>query len=460
MKFLILYIIAITGIILAISKGRLHPFLAIMGISGLLGLVLGIPPVEVIDEDGAVTQGIADVISTGFSGTFTSIGVIIILGSLIGAILETTGGAFKLGDMIIKRVGPNHPVLAMLLLGWAVAIPVGCESGFIMIDPLRKALVRRIKASGAAMTVALSSGLYASHVFIPPTPGPIAAAHILGAGNNMLLIMALGIIVSIPALIGSFLYACFAGDKIQSAEDLKMDETPRSYQQILGGYGTLPEGFTAAAPILLPILCMSLGSFAVILGWTGPTLRICTFLGTPIVAFSIGFISAVSQLGSTGKLNALYGITHETLKIIGPMVCVTGAGGALGQVITAAGIVDFITENSGFLGSAGILFPFLVSGILKSLQGSSMAAQTAAAGITAPLLEVLGLDSPSRTALTVIALGAGAMTVSHGNDSYFWVVTNFGNMTPPQGYKTHTIATLIEGISALIGILLLSLVLP
>ncbi|WP_278842403.1 GntP family permease, partial [Holdemania filiformis] len=186
---IIAFIIAVILMIVAISKFKIHPFLSIMGISLILGLVAGIPLTDVKNANGAVTsQGLANVIGAGFSGTFTSIGIVIILGALIGSILEATGAAFKLADLVIKLVGKKRPELAILLMGWVVSIPVFCDSGFVILNPIRKALVKRTMTSSVAMTVALSAGLYISHVFIPPTPGPIAAANTLGIGNNLLLV--------------------------------------------------------------------------------------------------------------------------------------------------------------------------------------------------------------------------------------------------------------------------------
>lgn len=168
---IIAFIIAVILMIVAISKFKIHPFLSIMGVSLILGLVAGIPLVDVKDANGAVTsQGLANVIGAGFSGTFTSIGIVIILGALIGSILEATGAAFKLADLVIKLVGKKRPELAILLMGWVVSIPVFCDSGFVILNPIRKALVKRTMTSSVAMTVALSAGLYIAHVFIPQRP--------------------------------------------------------------------------------------------------------------------------------------------------------------------------------------------------------------------------------------------------------------------------------------------------
>ena len=177
-----------------------------------------------------------------------------------------------------------------------------------------------------------------------------------------------------------------------------------------------------------------------------------------VSALAVGTLFAIAQLVSAGKNDSFYEITNDTLKTVGPILFVTAAGGVLGKVIANTDMVNYITENAETLESVGILFPFLLAAILKSAQGSSTVAITTTAGILAPLMGVLGLASPVMSALTVMAIGAGAMTVSHANDSYFWVVTNFGEMTPDQGYKTQTLLTLILGLSSMVGIFLLSLV--
>ena len=457
MELIIVFVSALTLMLLGISKLKIHPFLAIMAVSLLFGLVAGIPVVNRAGENNAAS--IAGVMAEGFAETFHTIGLTAILGALIGAILEATGAAFKLADMVIKRVGNKHPALAMQIMGWIVSIPVCCDTGFVILDPIRKALVRKTGVSGVTMSVSLSSGLYAAHLFIPPTPGPIAAASALGVEDHLLLIMALGMIVSIPALLGAFCYAQYIGSRTRSSEDRKDDETARGYRQILAGYGVLPSGSLAAAPVIIPISLMALGSIGAMAKWTGGARQIAAFFGAPSIALGVGLVFAIGLLGWSKKLGDLYGLTSGTLKILGPILFITASGGALGRVIAVSGMVDVITAHARPLSSLGIVFPFLLAALLKSAQGSSTIALSTAAGITAPLLSALGLNTPSRAALSVIAIGAGAMTVSHANDTYFWVVTNFSGMTPDQGYKTQTVATLIEGVCALIGVILLSLVL-
>lgn len=202
-----IFVIAIIAMILMISKFNIHPFISIMTISLIFGLIAGIPLVNQTDADGKVIQGLANVIGQGFSGIFTSIGIVIILGALIGAILEVTGAALKLADIMIGLVGEKNPVLAVELMGWVVSIPVFCDSGFVILNPIRKAMVKRTGESSVAMTVGLAAGLHLSHVFIPPTPGPIAAASALGIGDNLLMVMGIGALCSILPLIAAMFFA-------------------------------------------------------------------------------------------------------------------------------------------------------------------------------------------------------------------------------------------------------------
>lgn len=454
---IIIFILAIILMIVMISKFKIHPFISIMCISLVLGLLAGIPIVDMAQEDGTTKAGIATVIGQGFSGTFTSIGIVIILGALIGTILEKTGAALKLADIVIKIVGKKHPVLAMELMGWVVSIPVFCDSGFVILNPIRKALVKRTSASSVAMTVGLAAGLFTSHVFIPPTPGPIAAANTLGIGDNLLLVMGLGFVCSIFPLIAAYIYAMFIGKKVKADDEFDTAQTAKSYEELVAEFGKLPNGFSALAPIIVPIILMALSSIVTMAKMTGGFANICKFLGTPIIALAVGTIFAVIQLSGAKKIKEFYNIVNETLKTVGPILFITAAGGVLGKVIASSDMVNYISEHATVLSAMGIFFPFLLSAILKSAQGSSTVALTTTAGIVAPLLSVLGFTTPVQITLVCMAIGAGAMTVSHANDSYFWVVTNFGEMSPDKGYKSWTVASLIMGIAAIIEIALLSL---
>lgn len=456
---IIVFVLAIIVMIVMISKFKIHPFISIMLISLLLGIIAGIPIVDKTLDDGTKISGLANVIGAGFSGTFSSIGIVIILGALIGSILEETGAALKLADMVIRLVGEKNPVLAMELMGWVVSIPVFCDSGFVILNPIRKAIVQRTKESSVAMTVGLASGLYISHVFIPPTPGPIAAASTLGIGDNLLLVMGLGVVCSIFPLLAGLFYAKFIGKRVKADDEAADAETVKTYEELVAEYDHLPSGFSSLAPIIVPIILMSLSSIASMAKMSGGFANLITFFGTPIIALAVGTAFAAAQLAGAKKMDKFYDICNDTLKTVGPILFVTAAGGVLGKVIASSDMVNYISQHATILSAMGIFFPFLLSAILKSAQGSSTVALTTTAGIVAPLLPVLGFTTPVQITLVCMAIGAGAMTVSHANDSYFWVVTNFGAMSPERGYKTQTMNTLVMGIAAIIEIALLSMIL-
>ncbi|MCI5846255.1 MAG: GntP family permease [Clostridiales bacterium] len=447
---LIVFVIAIILMIVAISKWKVHPFLSIMGVSLILAIIAGID----------ITK-IPSVIGAGFSGTFTSIGIVIILGALVGILLEKTGAALKMADCVVKLVGKKHPEAAMIIMGWIVSIPVFCDSGFVILNPIRKALVQRTRKSSVACTVALSMGLYISHCFIPPTPGPIAAANTLfgetglNTDVNLLLVMGMGAFCSILPLIAGYIFAVLIGKKVKARDEADTAETTQTYEQLVASYGKLPNGWMAFAPIVVPIILMGLSSA---LSMAGANVPFLAFLGTPIISLTVGLLLGVVMLGMSGKMGEFYDITNETLKTVGPILFVTAAGGVLGKVISESNLINFIKNNATALESMGLLFPFLLAAILKSAQGSSTVAITTSAGIIAPLMTTLGFVAPAHAALVVVAIGAGAMTVSHANDSYFWVVTNFGEMEPQDGYKTQTLGTLVIGIAAIVNVLLASLI--
>ena len=460
MALIVCFVISIILMIVMISKLKVHPFLALMSISLVLAIVAGID-----------LSKIPAMIGVGFSGTFKSIGIVIIFGTIIGTVLEKTGAALKLADMVVKLVGQRRPELAMLIMGWVVGIPVFCDSGFVVLNSIREALYKKISASPVAMSVALSGGLYASHVFIPPTPGPIAAAGTLGLGGNLLLVIIMGTVVSVPVLVAVYFFSKSIAKSV-TISDKEADATiTASYEELLKKFGTLPSGFLSIAPIIMPIIFMAVGSVIDVLAKQGMLdkaallPKIFLFLGNPIIALAIGVIFCVFLLAETKKMREFDHITNESLKIAGPILFITAAGGVLGNVITEAGFVNFIKENASTIKAIGIFFPFIISAVLKTAQGSSTVAIITTASIMGAfsadnsLMHTLGFTSEISAALCVMAIASGAMCVSHANDSYFWVVTNFSKMTADQGYRTQTAMTFIMGIVGMISVYILSLVL-
>ena len=467
---IIIFAAAIAIMVVAISKWHLHPFIAILLTALIFGIVSGIPLPQM-----------TTLIGSGFSKIFAGIGLVIIFGTLMGTILEQSGAALKIADCIIKLLGKRHPVLSMAIMGWVVSIPVFCDSGFVVLNPIREALVKKTQSSPVAMTVALSGGLYLSHVFIPPTPGPLAAAETLGLSGNLLLVMGMGLLCSIFPMFLLILFSNYIGRRIScstdastntassnttsacttnastgtpSASSTDADRIAAKYNAIIEKSGKLPSAALSFAPIIVPIILMSLASILQGAEMQQQLKDVVLFLSNPTIALAIGLLFATFLLKRGSGFEEM---VENSLKRSGPILFITAAGSVLGNIVAGSPLVSFITDNAQVLNGLGLLFPFLVAAMLKSSMGSSSVAIITAAGIVAPFAKAMGLASPSGLTLICMAVGAGSMTVSHSNDSYFWVVTKFGRMDIKSGYKTQTLATLILGLGALAELYIISL---
>ena len=468
---LILFAAAIAIMGVAISKGHLHPFIAILLTALIFGIISGIP-----------LPHMTTLIGSGFSKIFAGIGLVIIFGTLMGTILEQSGAALKIADCIIKLLGKRHPVLSMAIMGWVVSIPVFCDSGFVVLNPIREALVKKTQSSPVAMTVALSGGLYLSHVFIPPTPGPLAAAETLGLSGNLLLVMGMGLLCSIFPMFLLILFSNYIGRRISCSTDASTntaysssttsacttnastgtpspssadaDRIAAEYNAIIEKSDKLPSAALSFAPIIVPIILMSLASILQGAEMQQQLKDVVLFLSNPTIALAIGLLFATFLLKRGSGFEEM---VENSLKSSGPILFITAAGSVLGNIVAGSPLVGFITDNAQVLNGLGLLFPFLVAAMLKSSMGSSSVAIITAAGIVAPFAEAMGLSSPIGLTLICMAVGAGSMTVSHSNDSYFWVVTKFGRMDIKSGYKTQTLATLILGLGALAELYIISL---
>jgi GntP family gluconate:H+ symporter len=437
MQILVLLVIVLVFVIIATAKFKMHPFISLMISAIFVGLASGIDAITVIKK-----------ISEGFGNTLSSIGIIIALGAIIGAYLEKSGGTKVLANSLLKKIGEKRAPLAMNLTGLIVSIPVFCDSGFVILSSLNKALSKRTGIPLAVFAIALSTGLYVSHVFVPPTPGPLAAAAVLNA--DLGLVMILGLIISIPTAIAGLVWAKYIGKSIKTVDFETEQKESETTEQ--------PSTFMAFAPILLPVLLIGLRSVANYpthpLG-NGLAFTSINFLGSPIIALFIGLIIA-SFLGKNSKKEQKLSWVTGALKEAGVIILVTGAGGAFGNILRASNIGEFLgQELSGM--QAGILLPFIIAAILKTAQGSSTVAIITTAAIISPLMEGLGIDSEIAKALAVLSIGAGAMTVSHINDSYFWVVSQFSHLDIKSALKSHTIATLIQGVTAIILISIINM---
>lgn len=451
MGLVLILVVLIAFIVLATTRLKLHPFLALLGAALLAGFAYQVPAVDIVKH-----------ITSGFGGILGYIGIVIALGTIIGVILERSGAAITMAETVIRLLGERFPTLTMSIIGYLVSVPVFCDSGYVILNSLKNALAARMKISVIAMSVALATGLYATHTFVPPTPGPIAAAGNLGLESRLGLVILVGLLVSfITALAGMWWANRFIGKDIALEDDGAPLLASEDYEQMRARYGTLPSATQAFAPIFVPIALICLGTIAGLPGkpfGEGWLFTVLSFLGQPVMALAVGLGLACSLLKADNKRQEFHDRVVEGIQSAAPILLITGAGGAFGAVLRATPLGDYLGETLSTLG-IGLFMPFLVAAALKSAQGSTTVALVTTSALVAPLLGQLGLDSDMGRVLTVMAIGAGSMTVSHANDSFFWVVTQFSRMSVATAYQAQTMATLVQGLAGILTVWLLSLVL-
>jgi len=434
-----LVIITLAAIVTVIMKYDFHPFMALFLGALFYGLLSGMPPELIL-------QSVTD----GFGGVLGKIGLLIFFGVIIGTFLEKTGGAFVIAQKVLHYIGQKAIMLGMMITGYILSIPVFGDSAFIMMNPLNKSLSYKGKVSFAAVTIALTLGVSASHSLVPPTPGPIAAAGILGA--NLGLVIMWGLIVSSIALVPCFFFVKYFVSKIELTPHFAEDEEVVSSKK-------LPSAGKSFLPIIVPLLLIVLNSIAAY-----PTLPfgenyftlVLSFLGNPIIALLIGAFVSFTLPGKIDKqLLSSTGWIGEALVIAAPIIFITGAGAVFGKMLQNSGIANIISDN---ISNAqwGLLLPFVMAAALKTAQGSSTVALITTASVIAPLMASLGLETESMKVFTVLSIGAGAIMVSHANDSFFWVMTQMTGMNIKQGNQSHTVGTFILSATAMIVIMIVS----
>lgn len=442
---LVVLLLAVAFIVISTAKWKLHPFIALLLAAYGTAFAVKMP-----------SGLIATAINNGFGSLMTSIGLVIVMGTIIGSILEKSGAALKMADVVLRWVGEKRPALAMSIIGYIVSIPVFCDSGFVILASLKKALAKRSGVPVATLAVALATGLYATHTLVPPTPGPIAAAANLGL-LNLGLVIGVGLVVALPAAVAGYLWATRVAKTIK----VEGEETGQSYEELVKSFGTLPSAWKSFAPIVVPIILIGLGSVATLKGdpfGTGFLKSAFVFLGAPLNALFVGFLFSFLLLPGLNE-ETLSKWIGASLKDAAGILLITGAGGALGKVLSSSPIGSYLGAtlmNLNLPSGLVLLLPFIIAAALKTAQGSSTVALVTTSTLVAPLLAQLGLDTEWARVLVVMAVGAGAMTVSHANDSYFWVVSQFSGMRVQDAYKAQTAATLVQGIVTIITVLVLA----
>lgn len=432
---IVLLVLAIAFIVISTTKLKLHPFLALIFAAIGYGLFSGMPLSDIVSS-----------VNTGFGNIVGQIGIVIVVGCIIGAFLEESGGAYVLARSSMKIFGEKRVPLVMLVLGYIISIPVYADSGFVILTPLNKALTKKANLSFACTAIALSLGLTITHCLVPPTPGPIAGAAILEADLGLVILT--GFIASLFVLLVSYFYVTKYASRIyvDPSPDQKDEEIEKKVKEA-------PSALKSFIPIIVPLVLIVLKSVSDFptnpLG-TGTFKTIVGFIGQPVVALLIGMLFSF-LLPKKFELDMLStsGWVGKSLTSAAVIIMITAAGGSFGRVLTDSGIADVLGETLS-KAHLGIWLPFLIAAALKTSQGSSTVAIVTTASIIAPLMPMLGFISPMEKALAVTAVCSGAMVVSHVNDSFFWVVTQMTGMSIKQGYKLHSLGTLLGGLTSMV----------
>jgi GntP family gluconate:H+ symporter len=422
-------------IILLTVKFKVHPFFALIIACFITGLGVQLPFAEILS-----------LIKNGFGDVMSKLAIIIVLGTTIGVLLEKNGSTNVMAASILKLVSQKRSSLALSVTGFIVGLPIFCDSGYIVLSGINRSLIKRTGMAVATMSISLASGLYAVHCLLPPHPGATAAAATLEVDFGKLILY--GILIAIPAMLIGHWWAVYAGKKTKT-ESMASAEVN---EEITTG----PKPTLAFLPVVIPILLMALRSILVLdKNKTGLLTDIFNIVGDPAIALAVGVLLAIL----TGK-NSKHSLSSQLSSAVekaGGILVIIGAGGAFGAVLAATNIGGHFEENLD-LKMLGIWFPFLLTCLIKTAQGSSTVAIITASSIVLPLLPVLGLETENAKLLTVLAMGAGSMMISHSNDAYFWVISKFSDIDVRTMLRVHSIASVLMGLITMIVVYILSLI--
>ncbi|WP_028115139.1 GntP family permease [Ferrimonas senticii] len=403
--------LALLGMVL---KTRIHIFLAMVITAVIIGLFGGMDP-----------NALTNALTSGFGGTLSSIGLIIGFGVMMGACFEVSGAAKRMARTFIKIFGKGREDLALGFTGILVSIPVFCDSAYVLLQSLVRAISANTGKSMVGLGSALAIGLLITHALVPPTPGPVGVAALLGVDLGAYMVW--GLIVAIPMMLGTMYYTRRMGEKYYRvpAQDGSWITEPKMFAGVKDmtaeDESKLPSNFLSFAPILLPIILILAKTLVGPLP-EGETASLAynalQLAGHPVIAVGIGMLVALYGLTRHIPRQEIIASMEHGVSATGIILLVTGAGGAMGAVLRASGAGDTIAEGIAATGLPPILIPLVISSLLRLAQGSATVAMITAATITAPMVPGLGLDP----VFVALACAVGAIGFSHFNDSYFHVV--------------------------------------
>ena len=446
-----LFVITIGAIVLLfllVIKFKIHAFISLMLTSIFVGIFTGMPLMDIVKS-----------IQDGMGSILGFIAVVVGIGSIFGEILQVSGGAESLSRSMLKKFGEERSSWAMMTTGFIIAIPVFLDVGFIILVPMAYALARKTGRSVLYYAIPLLAGMAVTHAFIPPTPGPIAVAEIIEAQLGWVILF--GFIVGFPtSILAGPYFAKYIANKIH------IDPPDISEEQKLvdaDKHKDLPSFAWVVFLIALPLFLILASTF-VDLGiqsqWFAESkiLEVIQFVGHPFIALLIATLAAMYFLGFrrkyTGKQLML--VANKALGPAGLIILVTGAGGVFKQVLVDSGVGAALAEAVSNKNIPPIVLAYILAVIIRLTQGSATVAMITAAGMVAPVIQVVGTGDIGK-ALVVLVIAAGATTFSHVNDSGFWLVGKYLNMNEKQTIQSWSIMTTIVSIVGFILIFTISL---
>jgi Gnt-I system low-affinity gluconate transporter len=431
-----LILVALAGIFLLlflVIRTKLHAFVALLLVSLIVGILAGMPLNEVVTS-----------MQNGMGGTLGFVAVVVGLGAMFGQMLEVSGGAERLAQTLVKKFGEDKSQWALGVTGFLVAIPVFFDVGFIILVPIVYGLAKKTGKSLLYYGIPLLAGLAVTHSFIPPTPGPIAVADLIGADLGWVILF--GTIAGIPAMIiAGPLFAKYISKKLHVVVPDYMNLEEIEYDK------ELPSFKLIASLIMIPLVLILLNTVSGVLLEEGNIVRsVLTFLGHPFVALTIATILTFVFLGTKRGYSRqeVQDIATKALEPAGIIILVTGAGGVFKQILIDSGVGQVLGDMMAGSPLPPILLAFLIAAAVRVAQGSATVSMVTAAGLMAPLIEILGLQGPV-LGLLVIAIASGATVLSHVNDSGFWLVGRYFGISVKDTLKSWTV---METLIGLVGV--------
>ncbi|MGP8299417.1 GntP family permease [Streptomyces inhibens] len=456
--------LGIALLLFLIIKVRLQPFVALLGVSIAVGLAAGLSVTELF---GTVQKSDAvSMIETGMGGILGHVAIIIGLGTMLGAILEVSGGAEVLSARLLRVFGEKRAPLAMGLTGLIFGIPVFFDVGIFVLAPIVYAAAKRSSKSILLYCMPLLAGLSMTHAFLPPHPGPVAAAGLFKVDLGWIILM--GIVCGIPAVLAAWGYAAWIGkrlfvavpqDMVEAAEEARAAVTAEKAASGVKPHEQPVSLGTVLTLIGTPLILILLATFSSIALAPSTGRSVIEFLGHPFVALTFALLLSYYLLGIRRgwSRKSLETVSTASLKPVGNIILVVGAGGVFGAVLKGSGVATALSDTFHNAGLPVIVLAYLLSLVLRVAQGSATVAIVTTAGIVVPLIEGQGI-SQAHLALIIMAISAGSIFASHVNDGGFWMVSKYFGISERDTLKSWTVLESVLSVAGFAVAALVSLV--